>query len=237
MTQKLPILLVLISLFVFSQAKSTEIENLNEPQFHLFILSGQSNMQGLDPKVSFIPIVEKKFGQKNVLIVKDALGGQPIRRWIPGWNDANGKEYNPTGDLYKRLLTKVKSSIHGKKLKSVSFVWMQGERDAREQHGTIYRESLKRLVNQIEHDLKMDSISVVIGRLSDFDMSDSRYPHWTLIRKEQVAFSKSRKNSAWVDTDDLNGEIDDLHYTKAGYKELGARFAHACIKLISSKKE
>ena len=32
---------------------------------HLFILSGQSNMELLDEKETFIPILEKKFG-KNI---------------------------------------------------------------------------------------------------------------------------------------------------------------------------
>jgi len=47
---------------------------------HLFILSGQSNMAGLNPALSFTPTVEEKFGAENTLVVKDALGGQPIRR-------------------------------------------------------------------------------------------------------------------------------------------------------------
>ena len=48
---------------------------------HLFILSGQSNMAGMDPKLSFIPAVEEKFGKENVIVVKDAHGGRPIRDW------------------------------------------------------------------------------------------------------------------------------------------------------------
>ena len=49
---------------------------------HLFILSGQSNMAGLKPEESFIPAVEKEFGRDNVIVGKDAHGGQPIRRWF-----------------------------------------------------------------------------------------------------------------------------------------------------------
>ena len=46
---------------------------------HLFILSGQSNMARLKPENSFIPAVESKFGKENVIVVKHAKGGQPIR--------------------------------------------------------------------------------------------------------------------------------------------------------------
>lgn len=38
-------------------------------------------MAGLDPDISFTPAISQKFGAENVIVVKDALGGQPIRRW------------------------------------------------------------------------------------------------------------------------------------------------------------
>ena len=59
---------------------------------HLFILSGQSNMQGLNPEESFTPAVENEFGKENVIIVKYALGGQPIRRWYKKWTPPEGDE-------------------------------------------------------------------------------------------------------------------------------------------------
>ena len=48
---------------------------------HLFILSGQSNMAKFNEKTTFIPAVEAAFGRENVIVVKDAQGGQPIQRW------------------------------------------------------------------------------------------------------------------------------------------------------------
>ena len=44
---------------------------------HLFILSGQSNMAGLRPQESFTPAVVAAFGKSEVIVVKDAHGGQP----------------------------------------------------------------------------------------------------------------------------------------------------------------
>lgn len=199
---------------------------------HLFILSGQSNMAGLDPNLSFTPAVEEAFGKANVIVVKDAQGGEPIRRWYKQWAPKGGKPPATNGDLYDRLMGKVKPAIDGKALASVTFVWMQGERDAREKHGEVYAESLKGLLEQLRTDLKRKDIGFVIGRLSDFDMQDKSYPHWTMIRKVQVEVAEATPLGAWVDTDDLNGDKNDLHYTKpAGYKELGARFAAKAIEL------
>ena len=226
-------------LLVFFGASDRNIrgdENVHGRSCHLFILSGQSNMAGLNPDLSFTPAVVHAFGKDEILVVKDALGGQPIRRWIPNWTDAKGENYPQTGDLYERLMKKVKKSVGNKSLKSVSLVWMQGERDAREKHGEVYGQSLKKLVDQIAIDTKIQVVNVIVGRLSDFDMKNERYPHWTKVRKAQVEFAKKYENVSWIDTDDLNGEMNDLHYTKEGYTELGELFAKSAIKHIKNSE-
>jgi len=199
---------------------------------HLFILSGQSNMAGLNPDLSFTPTVEAKFGAENTLVVKDALGGQPIRRWYKDWKSADGVAPESTGDLYDRLMGKVDSAIKSKTLKTITFVWMQGERDAKESHGEVYQASFAGLVAQLRADIKRDDINFVIGRLSDFDNDCTRYKHWIKVREAQVEVAKADPRGAWVDTDDLNGDNDGLHYNREGYVELGKRFAEAAIDLI-----
>ena len=206
-----------------------------EKRIHLFILSGQSNMAGLKPEVSFTPAVEKAFEGHEVIVVKDALGGQPIRRWYKKWKPAAGKQWKPGkavhGDLYDRLMKKVNTAVGDKKPDSVTFVWMQGEKDARESHGEVYAASFRGLLDQLREDLGRKDINFVIGRLSDFDNDNKRYPHWTKVREAQVKLAEDDPRGEWVDTDDLNGEKDDLHYDKPGYKVLGERFAEKAIAL------
>ena len=202
---------------------------------HLFILSGQSNMAALDPNASFTPAVAEVFGKDNVIVVKDAQGGQPIRRWYRKWKPGKGDKPKATGDLYDRLMTKVNAAIKNEKIKTVTFVWMQGERDAREGHGNVYAAGLKGLLEQLSEDLGRKDIHFVIGRLSDFDMNNRKWPHWTMVRKAQVEVAEANPRGGWVDTDDLNGKKDDLHYTKPeGYRALGKRFARKAIELIRS---
>lgn len=207
---------------------------------HLFILSGQSNMAGLKPAESFTPTVEKKFGKENVIIVFDAMGGQPIRRWYKDWKPAKGAKPDGNGDLYDRLMGKVKAATEGQELASVSFLWMQGENDAKTGNGAVYGDSLKGLVKQLSDDMKREDINVVIGRLSDHGLTNPGFKDWELIRKAQVKFAEEAPKGAWVDTDDLNDGIkrggkeikDDLHYSKEGYVTFGRRLADAAIKLI-----
>ena len=225
---------VVLYLFVLSPLASAE------DGIHLFLLSGQSNMGGLDPEISFVPTVQEKYGKDNVIVIKDAVGGQPIRRWFKGWKPANGPAPEKTGDLYDRLLVKTRKAIEGKKIASVSFSWMQGERDAREKHGDVYAASLKGIVDQLKADLNRNDINVVIGRLSDFGNKNKSYGHWNQIRQIQVDFAKTNPRVEWVDTDDLNDgknkkgkDIkDDLHYSVEGYKTFGKRLAEKSIALI-----
>jgi hypothetical protein len=223
---------LLLSLTIVVLATSASLAD----DLHLFILSGQSNMAGLRPEASFIPTVEKEFGAANTIVVKDAVGGQPIRRWFKQWKPESGDKPAATGDLYDRLMKKVDTAVGDKKPKTVTFVWMQGERDAKEKHGNVYGASLRGLIDQLQTDLGRKDVNFVIGRLSDFDNDNKRYPHWTIVREAQVKIAEDDKRGSWVDTDELNGDKDDLHYVKEGYVELGRRFADESIKLIKAAK-
>jgi len=211
---------------------------------HLFILSGQSNMAGLKPVESFIPAIEAEFGKENVIIIKDALRGQPIRRWYKDWKPLEGHEPKAQPDLYDSLMTKVNTAIEKERITTVTFIWMQGERDAREKLGEVYEKSLIGLYKQLSNDLERKDINFVIGRLSDFDMSNKKYPHWTMIRDVQVKVAESNPRFDWVNTDDLNDGVNrggkeiknDLHMSAKGYVIMGKRFADKSIRLIENTK-
>ena len=207
---------------------------------HLFILSGQSNMQGHRPKEAFSPLVEEALGEERVIVVQDAMGGQPIQRWYKEWRSPKGEKPESPGDLYDRLMGKVKAAIGKHAIESVTFIWMQGERDARMQWGEVYEASLWALYEQLAKDLGRSDVNFVIGRLSDFDLDNKRYPDWTLIREIQVKVAESNPRFAWVNTDDLNDGVNrrgksiknDLHYSAEGYRTLGKRFALKALVLI-----
>ena len=225
---------------------------------HLFIMSGQSNMQGLDLNLSFIPAVEAAFGKPNVTVVKDALGGQPIRRWYKAWKpaedhvppiegsskDAKPIDHTKIGTLYDRLMMRLHDATQGRQFDTVTFCWMQGERDAKEGHGSVYAASLKGLIQQLSEDLQRDDIHFVIGRLSDFALDSTKIPHWNVVRDAQVEVAEASPLGTWIDTDDLNEGVNkrgrtiqnDLHYSVEGYKVLGQRFATKAIELINANQ-
>jgi cephalosporin-C deacetylase-like acetyl esterase len=229
---KLSLAITFVFMFLLS---FTTVEKESVEGKHLFILSGQSNMDKLDPEISFIPIVEAEFGKNHVIVVKDALGGQPIRRWYKKWKPAHGDVPESNGDLYDQLMDKVNKAIKGEKISTVTFAWMQGERDARERQGEVYAASLKGLFDQISEDMGRKDIHFIIGRISDFDLKNEKYPHWTMVREAQVDVAKTYPHCALINTDDLNGNINDLHYSDEGYKVFGKRLADKAIEMIKSE--
>lgn len=207
---------------------------------HLFILSGQSNMERLIHRQSFTPAVAAAFGKDNVIVVKDAMTGQPIRRWYKEWKAADGTTPADRGDLYDRLMDLVWTAISNREIATVTFVWVQGEFDARTSHGEVYAASLRGLYDQLCRDLGRDDINFVIGRLSDFGLTDARYPHWAMVQAAQESVAASNPRFALVVTDAFNdikdpetGEMrNDLHYSREGYIAFGRELANVSIDLI-----
>jgi len=237
--------IIFLCLMAFLISSCGSIRNVSKQEGkHLFILSGQSNMARLNPEESFTPTINEKFGEENVIVVKDALGGQPIRRWYRDWKPLQGNEAMAQGDLYDVLMAKVYPAIENESIATITFIWMQGERDAREQHGEVYEKSLKGLYRQLSQDLERKDINFIIGRLSDYDMQNENYPHWTMIRDIQVKVAESNLRFDWINTDDLNDGVNsegkeiknDLHMSAEGYIIMGKRFAEKSIKLIENTK-
>ncbi|MCA9192937.1 MAG: sulfatase-like hydrolase/transferase [Planctomycetales bacterium] len=199
------------------QAAST-LASETKGKARLFLLSGQSNMANLDPEISFVPKLRAEFPDDELIFTKVAYGGRAIARWVP------------RGKIYVELIEKAKLTVQGKELASITFVWMQGERDHQEDEMTQnYRANLETLYQQLCEDFHRIDIHWVIGRLSDARLGT---PNWDKIRNVQVEVAESHPLAAWIDTDDLNGTQNAVHCPPEGYKQMGIRFAQAAIQLI-----
>jgi hypothetical protein len=217
-------------------------------QAHLFILSGQSNMQGLKPESGFLPEARKLLPDAEIVHLKVAKGGQPIRFWVAEWDaiarDAGLEQPNPEGAVfYDAILAGLKPILaRHPRPASVSFCWMQGERDAKSGMEAAYEPALKRLIANLRRDLKRPDLNVVIGRISDHDPGEKWRAGWEAVRKIHVKVATDDPRGAWVDTDDVNNKTrkgephDDLHYTEDGYRLFGQRLARQAVRLIEGKK-
>lgn len=241
-----------LSAFAFAVLAIASAGHAADRPVHIFILSGQSNMAGMNPKLGLEPEAARLFPDAEVVYFKVARGGQPIRYWVAEWNEIaerhgldvkitpDGGEgdgtryYQPILKQYRQLLDKHPQPA------SVTFCWMQGERDAREKLSAAYTDALNQLIANLRRDLKQPGMNFVIGRLSDFGKPDNA--HWQDVRKAQVEVAGGDPHGAWVDCDDLNDKEkggvkrDDLHYTKEGYELLGRRYVRQAKALIEGAK-
>jgi len=219
---------------------------------HLFILSGQSNMAGMDPETGFMTEAKKLFKDEKVVYIKVAKGGQPICRWLEEWQDIakkNGLDenhikrihkggkvefYQPILDQYKEMVNK------HPKFESVTFCWMQGERDANGGAHAAYKDALKLLISKLRRDLECPDMNIVIGRIGDYALDRESC---VTVRKVQSEIANEDPHGAWIDVDDLNDRekdgktINAVHYNRPeGYVVLGERFARQGYALIKGNK-
>ena len=209
---------------------------------HLFILSGQSNMARFKPALWFTPGISQALGADNVIVSFHAQGGQPISKWYKEWKSGKGKTDPGAGKIYNAMMDATKAKMEGANIRTVTFIWMQGEADSKAQNSDVYLVSLNGLKKQLEQDLKRTDLNFIIGRLSDSGLYRRRdkkrveNPHWEGIRKAQQAFADASQRAVWIDTDDLNGEKNALHLTKPeGYETLGKRYVKAAVELVKAK--
>ncbi|NND97749.1 MAG: acetyl xylan esterase [Pirellulaceae bacterium] len=217
----------------------------NAAETHLFILSGQSNMAGLKEERanSFLSELAKLLPDADIQYIKVARGGQPIRLWVDQW-DAIAKKHklqpkNDTPTFYQPILQAYRKKVsYDNKPASVTFLWMQGEKDAKTKLDSAYEDSLKQLIANLRRDLDVPDMNIVIGRISDHSPGAAFHASWQNVRQAHVSVAKGDAHGAWVDTDDCNDKVkkgkpvNDLHYTPDGYDLFGRRLARQAVHLI-----
>jgi hypothetical protein len=60
----------------------------------------------------FQPMLEQEFSSDEIIIVKTAVGGVPISRWVSA----------ETGKLYQKLIIKTKDTLGANKPGSITFI-------------------------------------------------------------------------------------------------------------------
>ncbi len=204
-------------------------------------------MRKLDDKVSLRPTMQAALPkpEHDLEFVKVALGGQPLARWVADWRSPEGELWPveaERGDLYEALFPQIEEELYGRQPDTVTLIWMQGEREAKEGWSGNYAENFRKLIAQFQRDLEMKEINVVIGRLNSYGLyGTDEYPHWEQMRQIQMDLAASDPRWTWVDTDEWNREEqpdgsyyfpEQVHYLPEGYAQMGRAFAEAALALL-----
>ena len=213
---------------------------------HLFILSGQSNMTG-GLKAGFAKVVHAHYGEDRVAIAHQNKPGRGIRFWdkeyvfpdqyvVPGKGGVpSEKSKAQHGEEYPVLLQAVRKAGDPGTFATVTFVWMQGESDGGRELGPVYEQSFMRLLNRLQKDIGRDDMNFVIGRISDAQVGKSKESGWQRVREVQMKLGDEAEFGAWIDTDDLNGPENAVHYPREQYGPLGERMAKQAIELVTKR--
>ena len=216
---------------------------------HFFILSGQSNMARMKESEGFLPEAQKLLGDDKIEYIKVASPGKPIRLWLSEWNEMAQtagidlskltKNFKADGSTvyYPQIIAKAKE-IMAKKPSSVTFVWMQGESDSKDGCEVVYQAARTKLIAKLRNDLKAPEMKIVIARISDYGHNNPKGKGWTgwpAIRIAQENIIAADSQAAMVNTDDVNGPKNGLHYPEEGYVLMGQRMARQAVALIKGQ--
>ena len=215
----------------------------------VFVLAGQSNMEGhalsaelppslrqpqsnvlifqkgawimlepgktFGPEITFGLAMAKHFGQP-IGIIKFAVGGTNLAvQWSP----------DDSHSLYAKLLLMVKEAQTSRPITLMGMLWMQGERDSRDQAmANAYQKNLIHLIESARRDFGDPAMPFICGRVNP------SYPYVDIVRKAMETINLPAY--LMVDCDGLAKGSDNLHYNATGQQELGARFAAGTIDLL-----
>ncbi len=246
-------------------ADEAEVKLPPKDKFFIFVLAGQSNMAGrgivedadkkpdanvfmLTKDGKWVPAVDpvhfdkKEAGvglcrtfaaavaAKNpgvvIGLVPTACGGSPISTWTPGGYHDQTKS-NPYDDSIKRA----KLAMEAGTLKAI--LWHQGEGDCGKAASAVYEEKLTELIGRFRTELNAPNVPVIIGQLGQFKPWGE---YVKAVNQAQINVSEKVSNCAFVKSDGLTCNKDNIHFDAASQKEFGKRYAEAYFKLTEKAK-
>jgi hypothetical protein len=181
------------------------------------------------PEVSFAHEISAQWPEKEIVLIKYAVGGASLYAWSPEWTEegANITLNANFGNLYSNLMDMISDQKILAPENFTAILWMQGERDARfPEAGTNYFENFSNLINHLRNDIGNPQLPFIFGQINP---PASRYPALSDVRAAQREAIAAVPSTHMIATDDLTKLDDNLHYDADGIIEMGIRFARAFI--------
>lgn len=250
-------LVMLLSLTVVERA-SAEVKVPPKPQFHLYLLIGQSNMAGRGK----IEAQDKVPHERVLAFTKDlqwAPAVDPLHFDKPdivgvGLGSTFGRamaDRNPDvtiglipcavggtplsrwgkgKDLYQAALERAQKAMQDGVLKGI--LWHQGEAECNNQElAETYAQRLDAMVNAWREDLGAANVPFVCGELGEFLYPQERFPYARTVNHALRTIHERVAKAACVSSEGLKAKSDNVHFDAASYREFGKRYAEAVLKL------
>ena len=160
----------------------------------------------------------------RVGLVPTAVGGSPIASWEPGAFDVATKTHP-----YDEAIVRARAAMKDGTLMAI--LWHQGESDSNAGAAPLYEQRLRALIERFRTELGNPTLPFIIGQLGRFDGNawDAPRVHVDSVHR---ALAAQMPNVAFVSSEGLKDKGDNTHFTAAGARELGRRYAEAYLRLI-----
>ncbi|TNE74152.1 hypothetical protein EP331_02390 [bacterium] len=186
-------------------------------------LTNPAENRRIGPEYSVATELKKIYPNREIWLIKRALGGVSLYAWSPKWTaeKADSTKNAWAGPLYSLLMNDFKLISEHQEVELGGMFWMQGERDAKYEFAAKnYFKNVYELVTEIRKETK-PNLPFVLGLVNP-PPKDHLYV--LQVRNAQRQFAEEGMNAGLVQTDDLSKNSDQLHYSVEGQKVLGERF-------------
>ncbi len=208
------------------------------------------------PELFFARTMAAVTPDRQTYLIKYAAGGQPLDH---GWKDQHwngdppgpgrknfypgtGPEDPNEGLRYTEMMARVTAGLAWLDARDLPYVitgivWMQGEQDSKHPISAgRYAQNLKRLTTRVQADLHIGPVPFVYGQVLPHEPVAERFTNRDAVRQSQAnadhaSGHPNAVSNAWmVSTDGLPVLKDAVHYTTAGQRTLGKRFARTMLR-------
>lgn len=159
----------------------------------------------------------------TVGFIPAACGGSPISSWAPG------QYFDQThSHPYDDALARTRRALEFGTLRGI--LWHQGESDSTPELAPLYEAALTTLIGRLRGELGAQRVPLVIGQLGQFAAVPWNEPTRAVdAAHRQVAASIPL--AAFVSSDGLTSNPDNIHFNAASLREFGRRYAAAFFGL------
>ncbi len=190
------------------------------------------------PEVSFGRHLAKIYPNREIVLIKYAVGGRSIVCWDPLWSKIKTshlrkKKCGPDANIYPDFIKTVKDILKlYKQYELGSMIWIQGETDSQvKEFADKYSNHLVGLINAIRIDLSAISLPFIYTSMEYEPQKKLHMLYWDIVKNHQIKALRMTKSLLMIETYDLNK--DDAHYKSDQLKTLGKRLASAYINIYS----
>jgi hypothetical protein len=169
---------------------------------------------GIGLGMSFAVELVRKTNLTPIGLVPCAVGGSPLRRWMPG------------EDLYEQAVKQARAALEEGAL--AGFLWHQGEHDAcGEEMAATYGQRLAVMIAGLRADLDAPDVPFIAGELGPFLSGFSKTAHFSAVNRHLRELGTRVTGYACVRADGMTDNGDSLHFDAKSLREFGIRYADA----------